>query len=49
MKKVLIVDTEGIGSLKEDESHDTKIFLLALMISSYFIYNSLGSINEKAI
>jgi len=49
MKQILIVDTEGIGSLKEDESHDTKIFLLSLMISSYFIYNSLGCINEKSI
>ena len=26
-----------------------KIFLMALLLSSYFIYNSVGSIDEKAI
>ena len=26
-----------------------KIFLMAVLLSSYFIYNSVGSIDEKAI
>lgn len=45
----LVIDSEGIGSVGEDLNHDIKIFLLALMLSSNFIYNSLGGIDEKAI
>ncbi len=47
--KVLLIDSEGIGAFDEDENHDTKIFLLALLLSSYFIYNSMGTIDENAI
>ena len=47
--KVLVVDSEGIGAFNEDENHDTRIFLLALLLSSYFIYNSMGTIDENAL
>jgi hypothetical protein len=47
--KVLIIDSEGIGAFNEDENHDTRIFLLALLLSSYFIYNSMGTIDENAL
>lgn len=47
--RVLIVDSEGIGAFNEDENHDTRIFLLALLLSSYFIYNSMGTIDENAL
>uniref|UniRef100_A0A6U6DJ11 GB1/RHD3-type G domain-containing protein n=1 Tax=Guillardia theta TaxID=55529 RepID=A0A6U6DJ11_GUITH len=47
--KLLIIDTEGIGSLDADADHDAKIFALALLLSSYFIYNSVGSIDESAL
>lgn len=47
--KVLIVDSEGIGAFNEDQNHDTRIFLLALLLSSYFIYNSMGTIDENAM
>lgn len=40
---LLIIDTEGIGSLDADADHDAKIFALALLLSSYFIYNSVRS------
>ena len=43
------MDTEGLGSLEEGENTDTKIFLMAMLLSSYFIYNSVGNIDEKAI
>lgn len=46
---ILLIDSEGIGAFDEDENHDTKIFLLALLLSSYFIYNSMGTIDENAI
>ena len=46
---VLIIDTEGIGATDEDQNHDSKIFTLGLLLSSYFVYNSLNSIDENAI
>jgi len=42
---IFFLDTEGIDSLEKDIENDTKIFTLALLIASYFIYNSLGSID----
>jgi len=46
---VIIVDSEGIGALDEDQNHDTKIFTLAVLSASTFIYNSVGSIDENAL
>ena len=46
---MLLIDTEGLGSLEEDSNHDAKIFALALMISSMLVYNSVGSIDDEAI
>ena len=46
---ILIVDSEGIGALDEDSNHDMRIFSLAILLSSYFIYNSTGSIDEQAL
>ena len=47
--RVLVVDSEGIGAFDEDVNHDTKIFLLALLICSTFIFNSMNTIDENAI
>ena len=44
-----MIDTEGIGALDEDQTHDTRIFTLAILASSCFIYNSTGSIDENAV
>ena len=44
-----MVDSEGIGAFNEDKNHDTRIFLLALLLSSYFVYNSMGTIDETAL
>ena len=46
---IIVIDTEGIGALDEDQTHDTKIFTMAILASSCFIYNSVGSIDENAI
>lgn len=46
---IIVIDTEGIGALDEDQTHDTKIFTLAILASSVFIYNSVGSIDENAV
>ena len=34
---LLILDSEGLGAFDEDANHDTKIFMLAVLLSSYFI------------
>jgi hypothetical protein len=47
--KVLLLDTEGSGSLEKDINHDAKIMALAILLSSTFCYNSRGVIDEKAI
>lgn len=46
---VLIIDTEGLGATDENNTHDTKIFMLALLICSLLIFNSQGTIDESAI
>lgn len=46
---LLILDSEGLGAFDEDANHDTKIFMLAVLLSSFFIYNSVGSIDENAL
>ena len=46
---VFLIDTEGLGAYDEEINHDTKIFLIAVLISSLFIYNSFGAIDENAI
>ena len=46
---VFLIDTEGLGAYDEEINHDSKIFLLALLISSLFIYNSIGTIDETAL
>lgn len=43
------MDSEGIGALDEDSTHDSRIFSLAILLSSCFLYNSTGSIDENAV
>jgi hypothetical protein len=47
--KCLVVDSEGLGAFSEEQNHDTRIFLLALLLSSYFLFNSMGTIDETAL
>lgn len=47
--KILLIDTEGFAGLDEDANHDTRILLFSLLLSSYFIYNSVGNIDENAL
>ena len=46
---VFVIDTEGLGAIDEEYNHDTKIFLLSLLLSSLFIYNSFGAIDENTL
>ena len=46
-KIVIVMDTEGIDALDADDNHDVRIFTLALLLSSSFIYNSSGPIDDR--
>ena len=46
---ILVVDTEGLGSLSATTNHDTRVFSLALLLSSMFLYNATGAINETSL
>ena len=46
---IFFMDTEGIGDVSKNPEYDNKIFTLAVLLSSYFIFNSMGVINESDI
>ena len=49
-KKLLLLDTEGLADPeKADRNHDIWIFSLAILLSSTFVYNSMGTINNNAL
>jgi len=48
-RTLLFLDTEGIASLDADDDHDVRILTLALLLSSVFVYNSIGPIDEAAL
>merc|ERR1719421_1763691 len=45
----LVLDIEGSGNTQNHTEHDTLLFTLAVLISSCFVYNSKGVIDEAAI
>ena len=46
---ILVLDTEGFGDTEADTNHDSRIFLFSLLLCSFFIYNSVGNIDENAL
>ncbi|XP_052587176.1 guanylate-binding protein 1-like [Peromyscus californicus insignis] len=47
---LVLLDTEGLGDIeKGDNQNDCWIFALAVLLSSTFIYNSIGTINQQAM
>ncbi|XP_004378774.1 guanylate-binding protein 2 isoform X1 [Trichechus manatus latirostris] len=47
---LVLLDTEGLGDVeKGDNQNDSWIFALAILLSSTFIYNSMGTINQQAM
>jgi len=46
---VLFLDTEGLGSTIRSETYDARVFALTLLLSSFFVYNSIGTIDGNAI
>ena len=47
--RILFVDSEGLGAIKSAEQKDMNILALALLLSSTFIFNSTGAIDERSI
>ncbi|KAM5267206.1 guanylate-binding protein 3-like isoform 1-T2 [Hipposideros larvatus] len=47
---LVLLDTEGLGDVeKGDSNNDLWIFALAVLLSSMFVYNSMGTINHQAL
>ncbi|XP_052035048.1 guanylate-binding protein 1-like isoform X5 [Apodemus sylvaticus] len=47
---LVLLDTEGLEDVKKgDNQNDCWIFALAVLLSSTFIYNSIGTINQQAM
>jgi len=45
----IFLDTEGLGSSGRTTTCDMQIFTLCILLSSLFIYNSMGAVDEMAI
>ncbi|XP_068950648.1 guanylate-binding protein 1-like [Petaurus breviceps papuanus] len=47
---LVLLDPEGLGDVeKGNNKNDTWIFALAVLLSSTFVYNSMGTINQQAM
>nr|XP_048303099.1 guanylate-binding protein 6-like isoform X2 [Myodes glareolus] len=47
---LVLLDTEGLGDVeKRDPKNDSWIFALVVLLSSTFVYNSMGTINHQAL
>ncbi|KAG8385504.1 hypothetical protein BUALT_Bualt03G0052200 [Buddleja alternifolia] len=46
---LLLLDSEGIDAYDQTGTYSTQIFSLAVLLSSMFIYNQMGGIDEAAI
>jgi len=44
---IFFMDTEGLDSVDRTGVLDTKLFTLSVLLSSYFIFNSMGAIDEN--
>jgi hypothetical protein len=46
---IIFMDTEGLDSVDRNSDTDARLFSLTVLLSSYFIYNSIGAIDEMSI
>ena len=46
---VVVRDTEGFGAVTEGHNHDSRVILFSMLLSSMFVYNSVGNIDENAL
>ena len=49
-RALILLDTEGLDDpVKGDPSHDMNLFALSLLLSSLFVYNTMGTVDAKSI
>uniref|UniRef100_UPI00398EA36A guanylate-binding protein 1-like n=1 Tax=Pristiophorus japonicus TaxID=55135 RepID=UPI00398EA36A len=49
-QRFILLDTEGLGDPeKGDEHNDNSVFALAILLSSVFVFNSQGTINQQSM
>ena len=48
-KIYILLDSEGLGAMGSNQNHDLRIFVLTLLVSSLFIFNSMGAIREETL
>jgi hypothetical protein len=46
---LVLLDTEGIDAWDQTAQYSTQIFSLAVLLSSLFVYNQMGGIDESAL
>jgi hypothetical protein len=46
---VLLLDTEGLASMERSESEDDRIYSLAMLISSLFMFNIFARLDESSV
>ena len=48
-KTILLLDSEGLGSIGKEATFDVQIFSLSILLASLFLLNTSGTINEGAL
>ena len=46
---LVLLDTEGMASMDQDETYDALVFSLGVVLSSMFVLNSMGVIDATAV
>lgn len=46
---LVLLDTEGLASMEQDESYDAQIFAISLLLSSFFVLNQRSLLDEESI
>ena len=46
---IIVLDSEGLAAIDVDSNHDSRVFSLIMLLSSVFLYNSMGAIDEGAL
>ncbi len=46
---IFVMDSEGLGGVDKNSTHDTKIFTLTVLLSNFLVFNQAGVIDEAAI
>ena len=45
----VVIDSEGLNSVNENENHDLRVLTLSVLLSSKLIYNSMHAIDEQTL